>query len=93
MLDQPVLSLKLYPRASEASKWVLKIFWRSCKGDLQGKICHLLVCMSVTLNSSLSLEARELKVCVQTLHINAKKITCDIFEFCLGGKIWCFSGA
>jgi len=49
------------------------------------------VSLSVTLNSALSFKARDLKLCTQTLHINAKKVTKGISRGCdMGVGGWVF---
>jgi len=61
------------PPAKEANKGSLKNNNGSRKGDQQGKKCCPSVCTSVTLNSSLSFEAREVKFCIQTADYLANK--------------------
>jgi len=38
--------------------------------------------------SSLNFKAGELKFCIQTSHINAKKIATRFLNFCFGAGIW-----
>jgi len=58
----------------------------SIRGKLENKCAsnfsmHIIcVYPSINSNSSLSLDYRELKFCIYTLHINAKKVTYLIFE-------------
>jgi len=49
------------------------------------------VCPSVTSNSSLSFEAKELKFFLQTPHVlMPKKFARGFLKFCVGAEIWEF---
>jgi len=48
------------------------------------------VCLSCTSNSYLSFEARGLKFCKKTPHINPKKVNMVILKLCPGVVIWGF---
>jgi len=43
--------------------------------------------LSVTANSSLSFEAKKLKFCIKTSHIDAKKGTKRELKFCFGAEL------